>query len=77
MTGRHRTTSIAKPAVVREVLREAVEENTGTKFTFKEPLEIAADFVPDLHVSELPPETRGLAELCLVLLNTNEFAYVY
>jgi mono/diheme cytochrome c family protein len=77
MTARHRTLAIAKPAVVREVLREAVEENTGTKFTFKEPLEVAADFVPDLHVSELPPETRGLAELCLVLLNTNEFAYVY
>ncbi|MBL9211147.1 MAG: PSD1 domain-containing protein [Opitutaceae bacterium] len=77
MTARHRTTTIAKPAVAREVLREAVEENTGTTFIFKEPLEIAADFVPDLHVSDLPPETRGLAELCLVLLNTNEFAYIY
>ncbi len=77
MTARHRTITVAKPATPREVLREAVEENTGEKFTFVEPLEVAADFVPDLHLSDVPPETRGLAELCLVLLNANEFAYVY
>jgi len=77
MTARHRTLTVPKPAIPREVMREAVEENTGTKFTFREPLEAAADFVPDRHVSDLPVEQRGLAELCLVLLNANEFAYVY
>jgi len=77
MTTRHRTVTVVKPDVPREIVREAVEENTGEKFTFVEPLEIAADFVPDLHPADVSPETRGLAELCLVLLNANEFAYVY
>ena len=45
--------------------------------TFVEPLEFAADFVPDLQLADVPPETRGLAELCLVLFNANEFSYVY
>ena len=77
MTARHRTVTVARAAVPREVVREAVEENTGEKFSFVEPLESAADFVPDLQLADVPPETRGLAELCLVLLNANEFAYVY
>ena len=77
MTARHRTLTVAKPAVPREVVREAVEENTGEKFTFTEPLEAVADYVPDLQLADVSPETRGLAELCLVLLNANEFAYVY
>ncbi len=77
MADRHHTLSIAKPAIPRQVVREAIEENTGEKFHFVEPLEVAGDFVPDLHIADVPPETRGLAELCLVLLNANEFAYVY
>jgi hypothetical protein len=54
-----------------------VEENTGEKFKFTEPLETAVDFVPDLKLADAPVETRALAEVCLVLLNTNEFSYVY
>jgi hypothetical protein len=54
-----------------------VEENTGEKFRFTEPLEAYADFVPDLKPSDAAPEVRGLAEVCLVILNGNEFAYVY
>ncbi len=77
MLARQRTLSFAKPVIPREVLREAVEENTGEKFTFIEPLEVAADFVPDLKPADAPPETRALADVCLVLLNSNEFAYVY
>ena len=57
----------------REVLREAVEENTGEKFRFVEPLDAAADFVPDLSAAEVDAETRALADVCLVLLNANEF----
>jgi hypothetical protein len=30
-----------------------------------------------LQPADATPETRGLAEVCLVLLNSNEFAYVY
>jgi hypothetical protein len=77
MTARHKTLKFERPAYPQQVVREAVEENTGEKFTFVEPLEVYADFVPDLRPSDASPEFRGLAEVCLVLLNTNEFAYVY
>jgi hypothetical protein len=77
MTARHRTLKFDPPAYPREITREAVEENTGEKFRFTEPLEAYADFVPDLKPSDATPEVRGLAEVCLVILNSNEFAYVY
>ena len=60
-----------------EVRREAVEENTGEKFAFQEKLHAYADFVPDLQPSDVPARTRALADVCLALLNANEFAYVY
>lgn len=77
MLARHRTLTFERTTTPREVVREAVEENTGEKFKFVEPLETAADFVADLKPAEAPAETRALAEVCLVLFNTNEFAYVY
>ena len=55
---------------------EAVEENTGERFTFAEVLDAAADFVPDLHPADVGPEVRGLMEVCLVLFNANEFVYL-
>jgi len=60
-----------------EVRRDAVEENTGEKFSFNEKLHANADFVPDLQSAEVPARTRALADVCLALLNANEFAYVY
>jgi len=60
-----------------EVRREAVEENTGEKFAFQEKLHAYADFVPDLQPADVPLRTRALADVCLALLNSNEFAYVY
>lgn len=77
MTKRHRKLRFEHPEYPQEVIREAVEENTGEKFTFVEPLEFYADFVSDLKPADASPELRGLAEVCLVLLNSNEFAYVY
>ncbi len=77
MTARHRTLKFEKPSTPREIVREAVEENTGEKFKFTEPLEAYADFVPDLKPADVDARTRGLAEVCLVLFNSNEFAYLY
>lgn len=77
MTARHEKLHFDKPEYPREVVREAVEENTGEKFTFTEPLHVYQDFVSDLKPADADPQTRGLAEVCLVLLNSNEFAYVY
>lgn len=60
-----------------EVRREAVEENTGEKFSFTEKLHAYAEFVPDLQHHHVDARTRALADVCLSLLNSNEFAYVY
>jgi hypothetical protein len=67
--------SAPPPPVV--VHRDAVEENTGEKFSFTERLHANAAYVPDLQPTDCDPRTRALAEVCLSLLNTNEFAYVY
>ena len=77
MTARHEKLQFEKAPLPREVVRQAVEENTGEKFEFTEKLNVYADFVPDLKPADVDPETRGLAEVCLVLLNSNEFVYVY
>jgi hypothetical protein len=59
-----------------EIRREAVEENTGEKFTFTETLHANADFIPDLRPADVPLRTRALADVCLALFNANEFSYV-
>ena len=60
-----------------EVLRTANEENTGQTFTFREKLFEYQDYLPDLQPHQVDARTRGLADLCLALLNANEFLYVY
>lgn len=59
------------------VVREAIEESTGVKFTFTEKMPAYRDFVPDLQPADVDLNTRALAEFCLVILNSNEFVYVY
>jgi mono/diheme cytochrome c family protein len=76
MTARHQTVRIVKSTPPGEVLREAVEENSGVPFRFTEVLDSARDLVPDLHPADADAETRGLMEVCLVLFNTNEFISV-
>jgi hypothetical protein len=73
MTGRHRSLRPAKAGPPAEVVREALEENSGEKFTFVETLESAPAYVPDLHPADVEPDVRGLMEVCLVLFNANEF----
>lgn len=73
MIERHQQIDIPKLPHPREITREAVEENTGERFTFTEPLEAAADFIPDPDFADVDIQIRGLAEVCLVLFNTNEF----
>jgi len=59
------------------VRRDAVEENTGENFSFTETLYSNADFIPDLQAVDCDIRTRALADVCLSILNTNEFVYVY
>jgi len=73
----HAETKIVLPDLPLQVRRDAVEENTGEKFSFEEKLHSNAGFVPDLRPADCDVRTRALADVCLVLFNSNEFAYVY
>jgi mono/diheme cytochrome c family protein len=77
MFGRQKALTFAKQTPLLDVTRTAVEENTGEKFTFRERLSANADFIPDLQPADVDARTRALADVCLVILNANEFAYVY
>jgi hypothetical protein len=63
-----------QPLAVR---RDAVEENTGEKFSFDERLHANEEFIPDLQPADCDARTRALADVCLILFNTSEFSYVY
>lgn len=60
-----------------EISREATEENTGRPFTFAEKLRVFESYTHDLQPHEVDARTRAFADLCLVLLNSNEFVYLY
>ncbi|MCP4174664.1 MAG: DUF1553 domain-containing protein [Fuerstiella sp.] len=60
-----------------EVIRRASEENTGEPFSFTERLFVYDDYVHDLQPHEVDARTRALADVCLAILNSNEFVFVY
>ena len=60
-----------------QVIREAVEENTGERFQFTEKLYSNEDYVPDLNLGAVDLHLQSLADICVVLFNSNEFVYIY
>jgi hypothetical protein len=58
-------------------MRSLVEEFSGDTFEYQEILPAFESYQSDLKASDVDPETRALADICLLLFNTNEFAYVY
>ena len=59
-----------------QITRSLVEEFSGKPFEYQEILPVFEHYQPDRKPADVPPETRALADLCLLLLNTNEFMYV-
>lgn len=59
------------------IKRLCVEEFSGEGFEYQEKLDIYEDFVSDSKLWDVDPETRALADLALVLINSNEFIYIY
>lgn len=59
------------------VARSLVEEFTGETFTFDEILPVFENYVPDTQPAGVSAEVRALADLALLLFNSNEFVYVY
>ena len=70
----HTPTPFVYPTSVE---REMIEEMTGEPFIYVERLDIYENYEADLKPWEAEPPTRALADLCLLLLNANEFIYIY
>lgn len=69
-----------KPEAVKyptQVVRSLVEEFTGKPFEFIEKLNVYEDYVPDAKPWTVDAETRAMADVCLLLFNSNEFLHVY
>lgn len=61
----------------KQVVRSLVEEFTGEPFEFIEKLNVYEDYVPDAKPWTVDADIRALADVCLLLFNSNEFLYVY
>lgn len=77
MTDYHRSHPPEPIKVPRELERTVVEEMSGIALHYKEPLDVYDGYIPHKKPWDVEPETRALADLCLVLFNSNEFVYVY
>ncbi len=63
-------------ALPKTIRRGMVEELTGEMVYWNEDLSVLATYQRDLMPWQVAPEVRALADVCLVLLNSNEFLYV-
>ena len=77
MQGYHAKHHPLKITYPKSIVRSLVEEFTGQPFQYKEILPVFENYVPDKRPFDVPPKTRALADLCLLLFNSNEFIYVY
>ena len=58
------------------ITRSLVEEFSGETFEYEEILPVFESYRADTKPSEVEPGVRALADLCLLLFNTNEFMFV-
>ncbi len=75
MTNRHENIQLATYRPPTAQKRSLVSENTGALFEFTEPLEQHRDYIPESDPASSSPRVRGLAEVCLVILSSNELLY--
>ncbi|MGI9494433.1 MAG: PSD1 and planctomycete cytochrome C domain-containing protein [Mariniblastus sp.] len=77
MVDYHRKHPPEKEIFPTEITRRVVEEFSGDPFEYQERLDIYEDYSPDKQASDVEVETRALADVCLLFLNSNEFMFVY
>ena len=58
------------------ITRSLVEEFSGRPFEYEEILPVFQTYQPDVKANQVSPATRAMADICLLLFNTNEFIYV-
>lgn len=69
----------SRPAVTKypsQITRSLVEEFSGKPFEYTEILPVFEAYTPDTKPDEVDASTRALADMCLLIFNTNEFMYV-
>ena len=71
---KHEPSAVEYPTAIT---RSLVEELTGQPFEYKEILPVFEDYVRDRKPADVSARTRALADLCLLLFNSNEFMYIY
>ncbi len=76
MTQYHQQHPAEQPTLPPFVHREMIEEMTGLKFRWQELLDIHQNHIPDRSDADLEPQTRALADICLVLYNSHAFVNV-
>jgi hypothetical protein len=76
MTAHHASNPSARTELPSKVQRGMVEELTGEMVHWDEDLSVLNDYQRDLMPWEVDAQTRALADVCLVLMNSNEFLYV-
>ena len=59
------------------IKRALVEELSGDPFEYEEMLNAYEDFVPDPGPEDVGAETRALADVALLIFNSNEFSFIY
>lgn len=72
----HRANPAPGKRAKQPLVHKITSELTGQVFLFTQPEEPVA-MEANLHPSEVSAETRALSDVALVLLNANEFVYVY
>ncbi|MDF1824729.1 MAG: PSD1 and planctomycete cytochrome C domain-containing protein [Verrucomicrobiales bacterium] len=77
MTEYHEGIHPDRPEYPEEITRTLVEEFSGEPFDYTEILPAFENYVPDLKAADVDADTRALADLCLLLFNSNEFVYLY
>jgi len=76
MTAYHRERTPPARPERKALVRALPSQLTGETFHYKEELP-PWEYEGNLHASEVTAETRAVADLALVLFNSNEFAYIY
>ena len=77
MLSYHKTHKIEKKELPQFFDAEFIAEKTGRPVTWRQFLNNLKSYERDLMPWEVDAEVRALYELCLVLINSNEFLYVY
>ncbi len=77
MTAYHGQTEAEPVEYPTSITRSLVEEFSGRPFEYEEILPVFENYISDKKASDVDADTRALADLCLMLFNSNEFVYVY